>query len=82
MQTLTHIPPKSRRTKVEQVSKNPNDYELLNLEQAHKKMGMGKNLFRRLSIEKGCFPIMMGRLQMFRLSALEKLIDDLDILKN
>lgn len=81
MQTITHIPPKARRAKIE-VSKNPADYELLNLQEAQKKMGMGKNLFRRLSMEKGCFPIMMGKLQMFRLSAIEKLIDDLDILKN
>lgn len=79
MQTISTIPPKPRKN-VPQV--HAEDYQVKSLKQAQAYMQMGKNKFRKLSIENGCLPIPSGNRYFYKLSSLNKFWDRLNLLNN
>ena len=72
MQTITHIPSKVRKSAVKS-----EDYDLHNTKEAQAYTRMSINPFRRNCLKYGCLPIIIGNKYYYKLSALNKMIDNI-----
>lgn len=70
------------QTKIKAASGKAEEYQIYSRKQAEAYMKMGKDKFKKLSAEHGCFYIPNGNRHFYKLSSLNKFWDSLNPLQN